>query len=339
MADFVRNPASTQDNVSNLEVCGESSIEGGAPEARCICSPEAVEALAERLALRNYSPATIDRYVWALGRFEDFLSVRGIHDLRAVTSAVVEAYLGHLRARGNSPSTRAQALGAVTRLFDSLVKRGLLLVSPCEGVSGISRKHQLPRRVPTVEQMRRLLAAINTTTPTGIRDRAIVEVLYASALRIAELVSLTLDAVDLDNRVLQVLSGKGGKGRVVPMGEAGQLWLSRYLEEARPRWVQRTSGPGVLFWSSRGHPLTGAATRQNLFELSRRAGVPRISPHAIRHASATHLLAAGADIRYVQELLGHAHLSTTQVYTRVAPAEVKATHQRTHPREQGEQGT
>jgi integrase/recombinase XerD len=293
-----------------------------------------VAELVVRMELRDYAPATITQTRWLLSDFARYLDNHRLDDLRAVLPRHIEQYAAWLHSRELSTSTRSQALRAVARLFDDLLNRGVLLSAPTSRIKIPHRKTVLPRRVPTQKEMRQLLAAANTHRNTGIRDRALLELLYGSALRINELCGLAVDDVDLGDRVARVM-GKGARERVVPLSDAATSWLQRYLAEIRPRWLRRRPPQAALFLTNRGEPLSTNTTRSNLWSLCRKARVPRISPHAVRHAAATHLLQAGADVRQVQVLLGHASIASTQIYTRVVPLEVKATHARTHPRELG----
>ncbi len=293
-----------------------------------------LDEVVRRFRARGYSPKTIKHYSGSLCDFERYMQVQGLDDLRAVLQSHVEGYKADLRRRKLSSSTQAQRLQAVSRLFEDLNDRGLLLLNPAASVQRISRRNELPKRVPTEKEMERLFAAANTSLRTGIRDRAILEVLYGSLLRASELCSLTVHDVDFDNRLLRVTKGKGSKGRMLPIGSAEHRWLEEYLSKIRPWWAKRAPKEHGLFLTNRAEPMNPAALRQMLLNLCNQAKLKRIGPHAIRHAAATHMVAAGADIRHVQKLLGHAHLITTQIYTKVMPTEVKATHERTHPREQ-----
>ena len=323
------------DNTSNLEPCGESSKRGGATEAECRTSISAQLPLhIERLRAAGYAPSTIRRYADLLRDFDSFLVSVNIIDLRAVKREDVEAFKLALRRRKLSQSSQAQALQAVTKLFDDLAERGLLLLNPAADIKRVARTDRLPRRVPTKAQVVRLLKAVNTSVRPGIRDRAIIEVLYGCLLRVGELVDLAVHDVDLDHQLLRIARTKTRRGRVVPLGGAAHRWLKEYLEKVRPWWARRAPDERAVFLSNRSEAMTGELVRQNLYRLSLEANIKRVSPHALRHAGATHMLAAGADMRHVQKLLGHRHLSSTQLYTHVAPTEVKATHRRTHPREQ-----
>ena len=331
--------ARSQHNLSNLVRSGERTKEGGATAAGRRCIAELLPQHADLLRARGYAPSTIRRYLDLLRDFDRYLERQGLdaarEDLRGVTREHAEGFVSELRKRRLSDSSRAQALQAVSRLFDDLCERGLLLVNPTAGIKRTTRRRKM-RRVPTRAQVRRLLAAANTSLRTGIRDRALLEVLYGSALRVGELVDLTVHDVDLDHRLVRIEKTKSRRGRVVPLTAEAVQWLREYLTKVRPGWSKREPTERRLFLNNRSEPMSREVVRQSILRLCKQASLSRLSPHALRHAAATHMLAAGADIRHVQVLLGHKDLVTTQRYTRVLPAEVKATHARTHPRERAE---
>lgn len=203
---------------------------------------------------------------------------------------------------------------------------------PSDDVSNPRAGFALPKTL-TEAEVESLLAAPDVSEPLGLRDRAMLELLYASGLRVSELVGLPRDRVDLDSGILRV-SGKGGRERLVPFGKSAAEWLDRYLSGARPALDKKRRA--VLFLSARG----AAMTRQRFWQLvdryRRRAGIRRkLSPHALRHAFATHLLEHGADLRALQMMLGHADISTTQIYTRVSAGRLRAVYDRYHPRARG----
>jgi integrase/recombinase XerD len=193
---------------------------------------------------------------------------------------------------------------------------------------------KLPRPLPKAiseSEVDALLAAPDDTKPGGLRDRAMLELMYASGLRVSELVGLTVDQVNLRQGVVRV-RGKGGKDRLVPVGEEAQLWLARYLKQARPA-LARGQSRTELFLSARGAGVARQVFWRSLKQHAARAGVKGgLSPHGLRHSFATHLLNRGADLRVLQMLLGHASLSTTQIYTLVAREGLQKLHQRHHPR-------
>jgi integrase/recombinase XerD len=191
----------------------------------------------------------------------------------------------------------------------------------------------LPRAIPTRRDMRRLLAEPDTSTATGLRDRAVFEVLYSSGIRVSELSRLNIDDVDLCGGFVRVLRGKGGKGRVVPLGHRAGAAVRDYLRCARnPPRVGRDRNGAPLFLGSQGRRVQPPAIERAVRDCARRAGIGmRLTPHSLRHAFATHLLQGGASIVHVQRMLGHASLTSTQIYLRVTVQDVRNTHARTHP--------
>jgi integrase/recombinase XerD len=293
---------------------------------------DAVTSLLARLRLKRYSPATLNNYADQLKRFGEWLETQPLPDLRQITKAHVLAYQEHVRRAPIAPETQALRLRAVKRLFGHLVEQAQLLLDPTEGIREISRRHKLPRPVLTQTEVNRLLDAPNTSLPLGLRDRALLEVLYATGLRVGELEKVTVHHVDLDAQTLQVRHAKGGRPRVVPLGKQALRWLKEYLTQVRPRLVKRRPFERALFVVRGGAPLAQTQIRFLLQHYRRAAKIRKtVTPHLLRHTCATHLMQQGADIRAIQQLLGHVRLDSTALYTRVAPTDVKATHARCHP--------
>ena len=263
----------------------------------------------------------------------DLMGLRRYLAPRGLVRAGHEDLLGYLRERsrrGAKPRTTARCLSTLRRFYRYLLRQGVIAVDPTLRID----PPRLPRDLPDTlgeAEVEALLAAPKAGETLGLRDRTMLEVLYATGLRVSELVGLTLGGFNAQQGVVRVM-GKGGKERLVPLGEEAMDWLARYLAEARPRLV-RGRPVEVMFPSRRG----SAMTRQNFWYTIKRyalqAGIRHpLSPHTLRHAFATHLLDHGADLRVVQVLLGHSDISTTQIYTHVAQERLKALHARHHPR-------
>jgi integrase/recombinase XerD len=234
-----------------------------------------------------------------------------------------------------SRSTQAITLRAVKRLFVCLVENNHLLIDPAAGLRDPSTGQRLPRPILTQIEVKRLLLQPNTSVTQGIRDRAFLELLYSTGLRIGEAVALTVHDIDLEAGLLKVQSGKGGKSRVVPIGKEATKWLREYLTKIRPRPNRLAPHERSLFLTYQGTAFTRHTIEVMIRQYARAGKINKqVTCHTIRHTCATHLLEAGADLVAIKELLGHRDLSTTQIYTRVRPVDVKAMHQRTHPREQ-----
>jgi integrase/recombinase XerD len=280
---------------------------------------------------RGLAPRTVDAYGRDLRRFAEQLARAGVARPRELRRAHVADFVLALEARGLSARSRARALVAVRRFARWLLATGALRSDPVEGVLPPRLPAQLPRRLLPAE-IEALLAASDPATPLGLRDRAMLEVAYGAGLRVSELVALPLSALDRRSGLLRVL-GKGRRERLVPVGEPALDALDAWLASGRPRLL-RGRPTEAVFLTGRG----AAMTRQNFFarlrSLALRAGVPRerVSPHALRHAFATDLLEGGADLRVVQSMLGHADLSTTQIYTHVSRARLRETVEARHPR-------
>ncbi|MHB1141053.1 MAG: site-specific tyrosine recombinase XerD [Sulfuricaulis sp.] len=227
--------------------------------------------------------------------------------------------------------TTARLLSSMRRFYGLLVLEEKIKINPTDMIDPPKLGRSLPKSL-SEEQVEKLLESPDVAKPLGLRDRAMLETLYATGLRVSELVGLTLSQVSLTQGVVRVI-GKGDKERLVPLGEEAISWISRYLAEGRSRLVKSRS-TDALFTTARGGPMTRQAFWHNLKGHTRKAGIDakKLSPHTLRHAFATHLLNHGADLRVVQMLLGHADLSTTQIYTYVAQARLKTLHEQHHPR-------
>ena len=299
-----------------------------------------VDAFIQHLSLeRGLSPNTVEAYSRDLLRFAALLSQAGVREPQAIERGHVTAFVEQQEAAGYAPRSRARGLSAVRRLLRFGESRGLLVGDPMRDVVGPKLPLLLPR-VPASGTFDALLDATNET-PLGLRDRAMLEVSYGAGLRVSELVSLPLAALDRRGGMLRI-TGKGGRERIVPLGEVAIEALDRYLEAGRPALLGRRSDQSfAVFLSRRGSPMT----RQNFFarlrSLALAAGLPAdsVSPHRLRHAFATDLLEGGADLRSIQMMLGHADLATTQVYTQVSRAKLRRTVEDRHPRGRGRRGS
>jgi integrase/recombinase XerD len=307
--------------------------------------------LLDRLLVEHDSWLTVERglavnslaaYRRDLRRYADFLRERGEHDPTAVREETVLAYVEHLKSARDddgrprfAPSTIARALVAVRSFHRFCLEEGLLAADPSEEVGAPRVPQGIPKAL-TEAEVESLLHGVLGDDARALRDRAIVESLYATGVRISELVGLDRRDLDLDDGLMRVL-GKGSKERIVPVGRSARAALAAYLgggrpQLARPDRLSRDGGKAV-FLNARG----GRLSRQSFWKIVRTAGeraglAGRLSPHVLRHSCATHMLERGADIRVVQELLGHASLSTTQVYTKVSPERLRAVYEAAHPR-------
>ncbi len=274
--------------------------------------------------------ATLDSYRSDLGRLAGWLAEHGHEALLDSRETTLTAFIAHL-ARLTRASSQARYLSTLRRFYRWQVGRGRIVSDPTLKLANPSLPSRLPK-VMSEKQVESLLDAPDLDTPLGLRDRAMLETIYATGLRVSELVNLKLHEVGLADGVLRAL-GKGSKERLVPLGQLAIDWITRYLHEARPD-ILHGQQSDALFVTARG----GAMTRQAFWQLIKRyalvAGIDpaRLSPHVLRHAFATHLLNHGADLRVVQLLLGHADISTTQIYTHVARERLKSLHAEHHPR-------
>ena len=286
------------------------------------------EFLAHLAVERNLSPRTIESYRRDLMQFTTWLNEQTM-DLGNVERATVRNYLGRRRDQGLSARSAARALSALRSFFRFLVATQVQNVDPTANLRSPSLWQTVPH-VLTTDEIEALLASPDTSTPLGLRDRAMLETLYATGLRVSELVGLTTERVRLDPGYVRVI-GKGRKERVVPLGESAVSWIDDYLGRARPELNKRRVSE--LFLNHRG----GALTRQGFWKILRghavRAEISSpLSPHIVRHSFATHLVENGADLRAVQMMLGHASLTTTEIYTHVARERLRRLYDEKHPR-------
>jgi integrase/recombinase XerD len=305
----------------------------------------------ERLLVEHDTWLTVERGLAAnslaayrrdLRRYAEFLRERGEQDPNAVSEGTVLAYVEYLKSARDdddhvrfAPASVARALVAVRSFHRFCLEEGLLALDPSEEVGAPRVPQGIPKAL-TEDEVEALLGAVVGDTPRALRDRAIVETLYATGARISELVGLDRRDLDLDDGLVRVL-GKGSKERIVPVGRSARDALDAYLTHGRPRLVRPTHTTGAdreaVVLNVRG----GRLSRQSCWKIVRTAGeraglTGRLSPHVLRHSCATHMLERGADIRVVQELLGHASISTTQVYTKVSPERLRAVYEAAHPR-------
>ena len=285
-------------------------------------------------AERGLSPNTVESYRRDLRRYAQFLKKRRIRDARSIGESDVASFLAWISAPKKGvryrPSTVARALASVRSFHRFLVLEREVDDDPSGGVVRPKVPRSLPRPL-SVDEVERVLASPAGQTPAAQRDRAVMEVLYAAGLRISELVGLDVDDVDLEERSVRVI-GKGDKERLVPLGRFAREAVAAYLTSARPELASKHTR-AALFLNQRGGRLTRQGCAKILQTHVGRSGIKkRVTPHTFRHSFATHLLEGGADVRVVQELLGHASVSTTQIYTLVTEEHLRETYFSAHPR-------
>jgi integrase/recombinase XerD len=273
---------------------------------------------------------TLAAYRRDLKAFGDWLVKDRSSELIAVAPGDIEAYLAWRFARKTRPRSAARYTSSLKRFYRYLLRENLVASDPTLNLDSPKLPRSLPKSLSEAE-VEALLDVPDADTALGLRDRAMLEVLYATGLRVSELVGLRLTAVSLDAGVLRV-TGKGSKERLVPLGEEAVNWVGRYLQQARPALMEGMQCD-QLFVTARGAAMTRQAFWYLIKRHARAAGLTHpLSPHTLRHAFATHLLNHGADLRVVQMLLGHADISTTQIYTHVARERLKQLHAAHHPR-------
>lgn len=325
------NPSPTSDAPPASDASAQSAAAAAAadPHGRCA-------AFLRELEVRGASALTRRSYGSDLQQLREWLAARG-STVDQLDRRSVRAFSADLGRRGYAPATLARKLSTLRGLARSLTESEVLSADPTRLLPGPRRRRRLPR-VLSVADVEALVGAADGTEPLALRDRLIVELLYGCGLRSQEVVQLTLDDVQAAQAQL-LIHGKGGKTRIVPMGDEAAGALRRYLERGRGALADgggsRASAEARsahLLLSRRGRPLLTSDIRRLVVKYARIAGIDEASPHMLRHAYATHMLERGADLRAIQELLGHASVSTTQVYTHVSGAHLRRTYDLHHPR-------
>jgi len=290
-----------------------------------------LERFADFLSLeQGASRATGEAYGRDLARFATYSRAKGIGSPVGVTPQHLRRYLYHLKDLGLAPSSIRRNISSLRTYYRFLIGDGLVVQDPTERLDTPSRWRTLPE-VLTVAEMERVLGAPNLDDPLYFRDRALLELGYGAGLRVSEWITIGTRDVLLEDALVRVF-GKGSKERLVPIGRSAITALAVYLRESRPA-LEKGSGRGTLFLNARGAPLSRMGAWKILRKYVERAGIEKhVTPHTLRHTFATHLLEGGADLRAVQEMLGHVDISTTQIYTHVDREYLRQVHREFHPR-------
>jgi integrase/recombinase XerD len=279
---------------------------------------------------RRMAQNTLEAYRRDLEQLVAFAAAAD-RDVRACTRADLEEFVRQMMSSGFAPSSTARLVAAVRGFYRFLRVTGAISQNPADDLRAPQSFSTLPRFL-SLDDVDRLIAAPDVSTPIGVRDRALIDVLYATGLRVSELVGLRVSDVRLDEGYLQCL-GKGGKQRIVPLGDQAVSSVRRYLADGRPRLLKRRETPWLFVNARGGSQLTRGGFWKILKAYGSRAGIrAHLSPHVLRHSFATHLLERGADLRAIQTMLGHADLSTTQIYTHVLEARLRQVYDTYHPR-------
>ncbi|MCB0870584.1 MAG: tyrosine recombinase [Solirubrobacterales bacterium] len=306
-----------------------TSAEPATGKPACPDWPDSLELYRRDLTAAGTSPRTLVAYERDLGQLRNWAGGSGLKPDQ-VGHKDLRRYAASLSAAGRAPATVARKLAAIRGFYGFLLRTGRVGQNPADLVSAPRRKAKLPQ-VLTAEQMSGMLDAVPSGSPLEIRDRAMFELAYSCGLRSEEVLTLTLDSIDFDDELIRVL-GKGTKHRLVPVGEPARQAVELYLSKSRPSLVADPA-ERTLFLSRNGRPLSASdLTRRLAIRMREAAAAGGVSPHALRHSFATHLLEGGADLRTIQELLGHASISTTQVYTHLDAARLRDAYAGSHPR-------
>jgi integrase/recombinase XerD len=279
---------------------------------------------------RGLSPNTLESYGRDLRQFSRYLRRNGIESWCDPEKMHILTYMADLRKLGKSTATVSRSLASIRSFCKFLAQEGYINVDPTLNLDSPKVEKKLPH-VLSLREVELLLFSPDGSTPAGLRDRAMFEVLYATGIRVSELVGLSLQDVNLDAGFIRCL-GKGNKERIVPLGSVAIRALRDYLSQGRSRFL-RSKDVRAVFVNHHGRPLTRQGFWKLLKKCAREAGISRdITPHTLRHSFATHLLENGADLRAVQEMLGHADISTTQIYTHVTKSRIREVYDKAHPR-------
>jgi len=286
----------------------------------------------EHLRFKNLSPRTIEGRQSKLRVFRSYASASFSKKLSDLTPKDIEEYLAYRKTK-IQPVSFAGEVTILRGFFQYLKKQELILQSPMDSIDPVPRWDRTPRNIPDEKQIAHLLALPDEHTYHGIRDKAILELLYSTGIRSRELLLLRVQDVDLKDSYVMILNGKGQKQRMVPLGKIAREAIELYLKVTRPHYLKNPVNTG-LFLSRWGDPLREWGVHEIVKRYSAKSGhIKGASAHSLRHACALHMLKGGAPIEAVQELLGHKQLSTTQIYTRLLPQDLKLIHQKFHPRE------
>ncbi|HAZ31357.1 MAG TPA: tyrosine recombinase XerC [Dehalococcoidia bacterium] len=283
---------------------------------------------------RNLSSFTVRNYTTDILSFLDFLKGEGVRSLEDVDHLVVRRYLGRLLDDGIVRASISRKMSALRSLFHYLNREGLIATEPLSRISVPKREKRLPTFLST-EEMRSLLNSPSISTPQGLRDLAMLELLYAAGLRVSEIASLDTESVDIESRQIRVW-GKGSKERMVLIGKPAAGALTQYMNYGRTKMLGRRR-TNALFINRYGERIAERRIQYLIKKYAEQAGIKgRVFPHILRHTFATHMLDGGADVRVVQELLGHANLASTQIYTHVTHSQMRSRYLEAHPRSQDE---
>lgn len=279
---------------------------------------------------RGLSENTINSYGIDLKLFLEYLRENEIPSFKQVNKEVIVNYMQAEKNNNKANSSILRSVSSLRKFFQYLAQEKIIEKDPMLLIDTPKKKQHLPQ-VLTKEEVEKLLHSPNTGQVLGLRDRAMLELMYATGLRISEIINLKLEDLHLTMGTLQTL-GKGHKERIVPVGDEAIKWINRYLEEARPKLLKQKRS-NYLFLNFHGNNLTRQGVWKNLKAEVRKAGIQKnITPHTLRHSFATHILENGADLRIVQELLGHVDISTTQIYTHLSNKQLADIYNRAHPR-------
>lgn len=277
------------------------------------------------------SQNTIQSYMRDLKKFVTFINEQELVEINNINKDTIQLYIISLNKAGYAASTTNRMISTLKNFFHYLIREQKMDHNPMNLIQGAKNRKHLPKTLSS-KKIDRLLEAPDTETNNGIRDRAILEVMYASGLRVSELTHLKMNELHLELGFIQTV-GKGDKERIIPIGEEALFWIKKYLEEVYPIYAKKSTDSTILFLTQRGKQFTRQGIWKNLKKYVNLAGIDHeVSPHILRHSFATHLLENGADLRMVQELLGHSDISTTQIYTHVSKQRLQEIYRNSFPR-------
>lgn len=277
------------------------------------------------------SQNTIQSYGRDLRKFVDFIREEDVEEISNIDKDTIQLYLAYLSQEGYAASTTNRMISSLKNFFHYLVREQKMNHNPMELIQSAKKRKSLPK-VLTSKEVERLISAPDVSTNNGIRDRAILELMYATGLRVSELTHLNRNELHLELGFIQTV-GKGNKERIVPLGDEAIFWIEKYLSEVYPIYLKVSSDTSTLFLTQRGKQFTRQGIWKNLKKYVQISGIKTdVSPHMLRHSFATHLLENGADLRMVQELLGHSDISTTQIYTHVSKHRLQEVYRQSFPR-------